>query len=56
MRNGGIQQVLTHRVTREFDLLFREEAFHALIGHTDAGSLLGKQLIGDASIRVLLLQ
>ena len=49
------EQVLTHRVAREYDFVGREEVLHALIGHTDLAGTLGEQLIRYTGERVLLL-
>ena len=56
VRNGSLQEVLPHGITRKLDLLFREETLHALVGHADAVGLLGQQLVGDTGVGVLLLQ
>ena len=52
----GLQQLLAHGVTRQHNLIGREETLHALVSHTDFRRLLGQQLIGDTGIRVLFLQ
>ena len=53
--DGGIEQILTHGVTRQDDLVCREKALHALVGHTDFRCLCRKRLIGQSGIAILLL-
>ena len=55
LRHLGVKQSLAHGVARLHDFLRREEALHAVVGHTDAVYLLGKQLVRNPGIRVLLL-
>ena len=52
---GLVQQVLPHGVSGQQDFVGGEELLHTLVGDADFLRTLGKQLVGDAGIRVLLL-
>ena len=49
------EQILTDRVAGHDDFLCGEELLHAFVGNAYFTGFLGKQLVGDACIRVLLL-
>ena len=39
--DSRVEQLLTNGISRHHNLIGREEAFHAFIGYTNLGSLLG---------------
>ena len=52
---GGRVDVRPNRVAGQLDLVRREEAFHAVVGHADLFGSFGQQLVGQACVGILLL-
>ena len=52
----ALEQVLAHGISRKEYFVGREETRHAVVSHTYLACLFGKQFVGHAGIRVLLLQ
>ena len=49
-RNRVVEQGLSHGITRQQNLLGREELFHSFVGHANAVSFLSQQLVGHSRI------